>query len=191
MVFSMRKKLLLSAIILTSLSSVILPTSFTVSASTTVSEQSINQTDSSIGDIESMNRYTDAVNQYLTTQDGVYTLNELAKDTMTPNDYALLKNIVEDLNNPIATRSSRANSFRLTLSNQEAKNLAYNLGKATGAAGIIAIIAGLGGITAILSVAVAVAGITAGGLANQINYRNNGKGVTLDVSLTGIVVKSR
>lgn len=117
MVFSMRKKLLLSAIILTSLSSVILPTSFTVSASTTVSEQSINQTDSSIGDIESMNRYTDAVNQYLTTQDGVYTLNELAKDTMTPNDYALLKNIVEDLNNPIATRSSRANSFRLTLSN--------------------------------------------------------------------------
>lgn len=191
MVFSMRKKFLLSAIILTSLSSVILPTSFKVSASTTVSEQSINQTDSSIGNIESMNRYTDAVNQYLTTQDGVYTLNELAKDTMTPNDYALLKNIVEDLNNPIATRSSRANTFRLTLSNQEAKNLAYNLGKATGTAGIIAIIAGLGGITAILSVAVAVAGITAGGLANQINYRNNGKGVTLDVSLTGIVVKSR
>lgn len=87
-----------------------------------------------------MNRYTDAVNQYLTTQDGVYKLNDLAKDTMTPNDYALLKNIVEDLNNPIATRSSRANSFRLTLSNQEAKNLAYNLGKATGAAGIIAIL---------------------------------------------------
>lgn len=187
----MKKKLLLSAIILTSLSSVILPTSFTVSASTAVSEQSVKQTESSVGNIESMNRYTDAVNQYLTTQDGVYKLNELAKDTMTPNDYALLKNIVEDLNNPLATRSNRANSFRLTLSNQEAKNLAYNLGKATGAAGIIAIIAGLGGITAILSVAVAVAGITAGGLANQINYRNNGKGVTLDVSLTGIVVKLR
>ncbi|MDT1996678.1 hypothetical protein [Carnobacterium divergens] len=45
--------------------------------------------------------------------------------------------------------------------------------------------------TAIISVAVAAAGITAGGLANQINYRNNGKGVTLDVSFTGIVVKSR
>ncbi|WP_413524383.1 hypothetical protein [Carnobacterium divergens] len=107
---------------------------------------------------------------------------------MTENDYTVLKNTVYDLNNPNTVRSARANSFRLTLSNQQAKTLVYNLGKATGAASIIA---GLGGVTAIISVAVAAAGITAGGLANQINYRNNGKGVTLDVSFTGIVVKSR
>lgn len=189
----MKKNLFISAIILTSLSSVILPASFTVSAATTTTtmEQSTYQEDSSVGNIESLNSYTDAVNQYLTVTDGVYTLNEKAKTIMTENDYTVLKNTVYDLNNPNTVRSARANSFRLTLSNQQAKTLVYNLGKATGAASIIAIIAGLGGVTAIISVAVAAAGITAGGLANQINYRNNGKGVTLDVCFTGIVVKSR
>jgi hypothetical protein len=190
----MNKKLVVSAIVLMSLGASLLPTAYSVSAATDPSSgielQSHPEEDTAIGNIESMNSYTDAVNQYLTVKQDVYVLDEKAQEIMTSNDYLLLKDIVESLNNPNAV-STRANSFRLTLSNQQAKSLAYNLGKATGAAGIVAIIAGLGGVTAIVGAAVAAAGITAGGLANQISYRNNGKGVTLDVSFTGIVVKSR
>lgn len=52
---------------------------------------------------------------------------------------------------------------------ENGRNLYINIKKAIEAAGIIVIIADLGGITAILSVTVKVVEITAGGIANQIN----------------------
>lgn len=192
----MNKKILTSTIVLMTLGVFVVPTTSTVYAATNPSSeielQNTTEEDASIGNIESINSYTDAANQYLTINDGVYILDKKAKDIMTSNDYLLLSDIVNSLNNPYGIQAkARANTFRLTLSNKQAKSLVYNLGKTTGVAGIVAIIAGLGGVTAIVGAAVAAGGITAGGLANQINYRNNGKGVTLDVGFTGITVKSR
>lgn len=170
----MNKKILTSTIVLMTLGVFVVPTASTVYAETNPSSeielQNTTEEDASIGNIESINSYTDAANQYLTINDGVYNLDEKAKDIMTSNDYLLLRDIVNSLNNPYGIQAkAKANTFRLTLSNKQAKSLVYNLGKTTGVAGIVAIIAGLGGVTAIAGAAVAAGGITAGGLANQLS----------------------
>lgn len=190
------KKIIISSIVATTLFSIGAPTIQAAAAEKNESSQ-ITQISPEIDDLSSV---ATAFNLYLTRDDKSFNLDSRAAELVNSDDYQIMLNAVNELNVALKAQIEKDNSQFTTfaapsmtiytkyLSNQQAKDWSYNLSRAGTGTGLIGLLVAL----SVPAVAlVGVAGLAAGGIADQIDYKNNGNGVILYFRLNGISVQSR
>lgn len=196
----MKKVLVLISSILLFVSTVPLST---VSASEDFTQENSlilneRESDTQENGIENPLSMVEAYNKYLVETDGIFTLDPLAENLVSSNDYRIMVETIATLNSVSSgdgntgARTKRAapsmTVHTVTLSNQQAKGWAYTLSRAGSTTSLVASLASLGVPAAAL---VALGGAMATGIGSQISHKNNGKGVIIYFRLNGIQINSR
>lgn len=193
------KKFIISSMVVTTLLGVTLPT-MQVAAAEIDEPTQVTEVSENIPEINDIPSVATAFDLYLTGGETSFVLDSKAAEMVTTHDYKIMTDAVEALNSALTDRENGKNSNFTTLaapsmtvytkylSNSQAKTWSYNLSRVGTTTGVIGLLASFGVPAAAL---VGVAGFSAAGLADTIDYRNNGKGVIMYFRLNGIVVRSR
>lgn len=188
----MKKVLVLISSILLFVSTVSASEDFTQENSLILNER---ESDTQENGIENPLSMVEAYNKYLVETDGIFTLDPLAENLVSSNDYRIMVETIATLNSVSSgdgntgARTKRAapsmTVHTVTLSNQQAKDWAYTLSRAGSTTSLVASLASLG------VPAAALGGAMATGIGSQISHKNNGKGVIIYFRLNGIQINSR
>lgn len=193
------KKTIITSMLVTTLLGATLPT-VQAAAAEIHGFNDITEVSKSNSEMNNIPSVVKAFDLYLTGGETSFVLDSKAAEIVTAHDYQIMLNAVENLNTALINKENGKNGDFTTfaapsmtvytkyLSNSQANTWAYNLGRVGRTTSLIGLLVSLGVPAGML---VGVAGLSAEGIAEQINYRNRGNGVIMYFRLNGISVRSR